>query len=138
VNHTILLYASVLALVSASTSAETSDLDAARLTHATVHYASASVVRTFPVPAVHWRRPGLMQGPAERSEIENKVIYPFLLGSKEPVAAIVIEFHPGMEDRLGILIVWSNGISRESAISRSVDGHYDAEAYKVLLMGPTP
>lgn len=133
-----LFFASVMALVSVNTGAGASALDPARLADAAVHYSAVSAVRSFPVPAVHWRREGLMKTAEERSEIENKIIYPLLLHSKDPVSAIVVEFYPGMENRLGIVAIWSNGRSRESLIPRSVEGTYDAEAYKVLLVQPVP
>jgi hypothetical protein len=113
-------------------------LEPSRIARAPVKYQSEAQLAAHPVPVVSARREGLSAGASEIREIKDKVIYPLIARSPTAVAAIVLEWHPHLPEQLGILVIWSNGDSREAAIPRTRTGHYDASAYEALLARPTP
>jgi len=113
-------------------------LDASRLATAPVRYSSAATLQGFPIPVVYWRRAGLMAGEAEAEGIKSGVLYPLLLESRKPVAAFIVEFLPASDWQIGITVLWSDGQARETAIARSPQGKYAADAYKALMAKPTP
>jgi hypothetical protein len=113
-------------------------LDPSRLAKAPVQYMDASRLPAHPVPVVVARRQGLSAGAAEIHEINEKVVYPFLSRSRNPVAAIVLEWHPNLPEQLGVVVIFSSGDTRDSAIPRAPGGHYDPAAYELLLAKPVP
>lgn len=136
------LFAAILApafaIGASSAHAESPGLEAAALAGAPAHYAPANGLASFPVPAVVWRRAGLMHGDAEQEEIRQRVIYPLIRHALKPVSALVVEFQPMAESQLGIVVVWADGSYREGMIPRPVSGKYDPAAYELLLANPTP
>jgi hypothetical protein len=58
--------------------------------------------------------------------------------STRPVSAIVVEFQHADPRAIVVVIIWSDGDSREALISRNERDHYDPDAYKVLFAKPTP
>jgi hypothetical protein len=113
-------------------------VDAAGLDKAIVPYRDASRISSFPVPVVMARRAGLSAGAAEAAEIRTKILYPLIEASRKPISAIVLEWYPAQPDALGVIVVWTDGETRESLIARSPQGRYEADAYRTLLAKPTP
>jgi hypothetical protein len=132
------LVASAMLASAAARAAPELALEASRLDRAPVRYREASGAATRPVPVLAARRQGLSAGSAEISEIKEKIVYPFLSRSTRAVAAIVLEWHPNQPERLGIVVIFSNGDIRESALPKTPDGHYGASAYELLLAKPVP
>jgi hypothetical protein len=122
----------------AAVHAESPVLDVSRLARAPVRYVAAASLSAFPAPVVHWRRPGLLKDAQEKREIEDKLIYPFVIASTKPVSAIVVDLFPGDDSRIGVWAIHADGDTRETTISRSPDGTFAPDAFRVLLARPTP
>ena len=113
-------------------------VDASRLNNSVIRYRDHAQISDFPVPVIAVRRVGLSAGAQEIAEIKEKILYPFIEHSQKALVAIVLEWYPGQPGVLGVIIVWSDGETRESLIPRSPQGTYEAKAYEVLLAKPTP
>ena len=113
-------------------------IDPSRLNKSVVRYRDQARIADFPVPVVSTRRAGLSAGPREIAEIKEKILYPVIENSRKALAAIVLEWYPGQPDVLGVLVIWSDGETRESLIARTSRGTYDVKAYEILLAKPTP
>ena len=113
-------------------------IDASRLKNSAVRYRDHAQISDFPVPVIAVRRAGLSAGANEIVEIKEKVLYPLVEQSRKALSAIVLEWYPGQPNVLGIVVLWSDGETRESLIPRSSQGAYDAKAYESLLAKPTP
>ena len=103
-----------------------------------VKYHDSSKIVDFPIPVISVRREGLSSGPAELNEIKEKILYPLIERSQQPVSAIILEWYGSLPDALGVSVVWSDGHTRESLIRRAPQGHYDEKAYEVFFAKPTP
>lgn len=114
------------------------DVDASRLSRSAVRYRDPVQISEFPVPVVSVRRGGLLAGATEANEIKEKILYPLIERSQKAISAIVLEWYPGQPDVLGVIVVWSNGETRESLIPRTSEGTYQAKAYEILFAKPTP
>jgi hypothetical protein len=133
------LFATVLAASSGlALAAGDFKLDAARLDQAQVRYRDQAQISAFPTPALHFGRPGLASGAAEFAEIKEKILYPLIEKSSKPISAIVVQWFPGQPLGLGVMVIWSDGDTRESTLVRTPDGHYDAESYAILFAKPPP
>jgi len=113
-------------------------LDLSRIRNNTVHYAEYSSLKQFPVPVVSWRRPGLVGSEAELEKVKSTVIYPIINESVKPVSAIVVEFSPSDSQSIGLVVIWSDGDTRESLVSKNEKGEFDPQAYKVIFAKPVP
>ena len=134
------LLAIVAVLLSSSRVAAASDvsLELSRLSESRVKYHDSSKIVDFPIPVISVRREGLSSGPAELNEIKEKILYPLIERSPQPVSAIILEWYGSLPDALGVSVVWSDGHTRESLIRRAPQGHYDEKAYEVFFAKPTP
>jgi hypothetical protein len=103
-----------------------------------VRYTKYTDLSVFPIPVVSFKRSGLASSAEEMDEIMEKIIYPLINKSSDPISAIIVEFFPNLPGKVGFEIYWSNGAMRGSLIDKSADGHYDREAYKLFFMKPTP
>jgi hypothetical protein len=63
-------------------------------------------------------------------EIIQKIVYPIINESADPIATIIIEYFPHLPGNIGVEVYWTNGGGRGALIDKLADGHYDAEAYK--------
>ena len=113
-------------------------LSASRLSAAPVKYVQHSSLQQYSVPVVAWRRAGLAEGNGEIEEIETRIIYPTLLESKKPVAAVVVEFAQTDRRSITVIMLWADGETREALISKNDKGRYDGNAYKVFFENPVP
>jgi len=113
-------------------------LDLSRIRNNTVHYAEYSSLQQFPVPVVSWRRPGLVGSEAELEKVKSTVIYPIINESVKPVSAIVVEFGPSDRQSIGLVVIWADGDTRESLVSKNENGEFDPQAYKVIFAKPVP
>lgn len=113
-------------------------VDASRLSTSVVRYRDLAQISDFPVPVVSVRREGLSAGATEITEIKEKILYPLIERGRKAVSAIVLEWYPGQPNVLGVIILWSDGETRESLIPRTSEGTYQAKAYEILLAKPTP
>jgi len=113
-------------------------IDPLRLSNSIVRYRDQAQISDFPAPAVYFRAAGLSTGPAEYAEIKEKILYPLIEKSRKPVSAVVIQWFPGQPTGLGVTVLWSDGEAREATVARSLQGHYDANAYEMLFAKPTP
>lgn len=113
-------------------------LDPSRLNKSTVRYRDQAQISDFPFPVVSVRRAGLSAGPNEFTEIKEKILYPLIENSRWALSAIVLEWYPGQPNALGVIVLWSDGETRESMIARTPQGNYDAKAYEILFAKPTP
>ena len=113
-------------------------IETSRIKSAPIRYVQHSSLHEFPVPVISWRRGGLASGVREIEEIKEKVIYPTIIESRKPVAAISVEFHQANPRAIGVVITWSDGDTREALIDKNEKGQYDSHAYKILFAKPTP
>jgi hypothetical protein len=113
-------------------------IDPSRLNKSAVLYRDQAQLTDFPLPVVSTRRAGLSAGPQEITEIKEKILYPLIENSRKALSAIVFEWYPGQPNALGVLVLWSDGETRESMVARTVQGNYDAKAYEIFFAKPTP
>lgn len=113
-------------------------VDPSRLKKSAVQYRDQARISDFPTPVVHVRRAGLSAGTDEIAEIKEKIVYPLIEKSQRALSVIVLEWYPGRPDVLGVIVIWSDGKTRESLVARSPQGHYDAKAHEIFLAKPTP
>jgi len=92
-------------------------IDPGKLKNAKVQYVDHDKIRSFPVPVFAVRRPGLASGSDEIAEIKAKIVYPLIIESLNPIAAIVVEFFSNRQQDIGVAIYWSNGTAHESELS---------------------
>ena len=103
-----------------------------------VKYSKYTDLSSFPVPVISFKRSGLASGPAELNEIIEKIIYPIINESPDPISAIIIEHFPHLPGKVGVEIYWTNGAARGALVDKGADGHYDPGAYKIFFKKPTP
>jgi hypothetical protein len=103
-----------------------------------VKYSKHTDLSSFPIPVVSFKRSGLASGAEELNEIIEKIIYPIINESADPISAMVIEYFPHLQGKVGVEIYWTNGGVRGGLVDKGADGHYDAGAYKIFFKKPTP
>jgi hypothetical protein len=114
------------------------EIDPSRLKNPVVRYQDRTRISEFPPPVVHVRRAGLAAGAKEVAEITDKILYPLVEKSRQPISAIILEWYPGQPDGLGVIVLWSNRESIEAIIPRGPQGTYADKAYETLFAKPTP
>jgi hypothetical protein len=134
----VALFVALVCIVPIRSVADSLQIDASRIKNAPIHYVQYSSLREFPAPVITWRRAGLASGIGEIEEIKARIIIPAIVESTRPVSAIVVEFQHADPGAIVVVIIWSDGDSREALISRNERDHYDPDAYKVLFAKPTP
>lgn len=118
--------------------AQDGGVDLALLRTAKVRYVKPEGMQAFPAPVVAVRRAGLASGPQELAEINQRIVYPLLRESAEPIATIVVEFFAAGRPEIGVIVYWTGGAVHEALIARGADGHYDPDAYRIFFKRPTP
>jgi hypothetical protein len=113
-------------------------LDLTRLKKSKVRYTRHEALEVFPTPVLAIKRGGLASGAQEIEEIKERIVYPLIIESADPIASIVVEFFPETREEIGVTVYWSNGAVHESLIGKNPQGHYDTDAYEVFFKKPTP
>ena len=103
-----------------------------------IKYSEYKDLSSFPIPVVSFKRSGLASGAEELNEIIEKIIYPIINESPDPISAMIIEYFPHLPGKVGVEIYWTNGGVRGGLVDKGADGHYDAGAYKIFFKKPTP
>lgn len=103
-----------------------------------VKYSKWKDLSFFPIPVLSFKRGGLTSDAEELNEIIEKIIYPVINESPDPISAIIVEYFPHLPGKVGVEVYWTNGATRGGLIDKSADGHYDPEAYKIFFKKPTP
>ena len=123
-------------------------LDARKSSNPHVIYVSPETLKKYPVPVLDYLHDREKYG-SMKAKIEETIIYPFLDKSREPVAAIIVDFCPDIvntigedrrgceEDRgnlvIGVTVHWHNGSRFLSLIERNGQGGFDKDAYLTLF-----
>jgi hypothetical protein len=103
-----------------------------------VKYSKYKDLSSFPIPVVSFKRSGLASGTEELNEIMEKIVYPIINESRDPISAMIIEYFPHLPKKVGVEVYWTNGGMRGGLIDKDADGHYDPGAYKIFFKKPTP
>jgi len=109
-----------------------------KIKSSSVKYSKYTDLSCFPIPVVSFKRGGLASGTEELREIIEKIIYPIINESPDPISAMIIEYFPHLPGKVGLEIYWTNGGMRGGLIDKNADGHYDPGAYKTFFKKPTP
>ncbi len=125
-------------LVAPFTFANNLRIELERIKSPSVKYSKYTDLSSFPIPVISFKRGGLASGTEELNEIIEKIIYPIVNESPEPISVMVIEYFPHLPGKLGVEVFWTNGRVRGALIDKLADGHYDAGAYKMFFKKPTP
>jgi hypothetical protein len=125
-------------LVATLTPADDLKIELEKIKSPSVKYSKYKDLSSFPIPVVSFKRGGLASGAEELNEIIEKIIYPIINESPDPISAMVIEYFPHLPGKVGVEIYWTNGGVRGGLVDKGADGHYDAEAYKIFFKKPTP
>jgi len=125
-------------LVAALTPADDLKIELEKIKSPSVKYSKYKDLSSFPIPVVSFKRSGLASGAEELNEIIEKIIYPIINESPDPISAIIIEHFPHLPGKVGVEIYWTNGAARGALVDKGADGHYDPGAYKIFFKKPTP
>ena len=98
----------LLGLIS-SACGESLMLDPGRLNEAKLQYREHTTLSEYPYPVIHWEKAGLASGPKVFSEIKEKILYPLIIESEEPIQAIIVKFIHAERGQVGINVVWADG-----------------------------
>jgi hypothetical protein len=97
---------------------------------AKVKYISTSQAKTFPVPAIAFRRPGLATVD-RRTEVLSKIVLPIIRETSYPISAVVVEFFGDhLNEYVGIDVVSSVHPMNSGLIYFEKDGKITDELYK--------
>jgi hypothetical protein len=125
-------------LVATLTPADDLKIELEKIKSPSVKYSKYKDLSSFPIPIVSFKRSGLASGAEELNEIIEKIIYPIINESPDPISAMIIEYFPHLPGKVGVEIYWTNGGVRGGLVDNGADGHYDAGAYKIFFKKPTP
>jgi len=125
-------------LVATLTPADDLKIELEKIKSPSVKYSKYKDLSSFPIPVVSFKRSGLASGAEELNEIIEKIIYPIINESPDPISAMIIEYFPHLPGKVGVEIYWTNGGVRGGLVDNGADGHYDAGAYKIFFKKPTP
>jgi hypothetical protein len=109
-----------------------------KIKSSSVKYSKYTDLSYFPLSVVSFKRGGLASGTEELNEIMEKIVYPIINESPDPISAMIIEYFPHLPGRVGIEVYWTNGGVRGALVDKGADGHYDPGAYKIFFKKPTP
>jgi hypothetical protein len=138
-NHLrIALMVVLTCLVAAFTSANDLKIELEKIKSPSVKYSNYKDLSSFPIPVVSFKRGGLASGSEELNEIIEKIVYPIVNESPDPISAMIIEYFPHLPGKIGVEIYWTNGGMRGGIIDKLADGHYDPVAYKIFFKKPVP
>ena len=125
-------------LVATLTPADDLKIELEKIKSPFVKYSNPKDLSFFPIPVVSFKRGGLASGSEEMKEIIEKIIYPIINESPDPISAMIIEYFPQLPGKVGLEIYWTNGGMHGGLIDKNADGHYDPGAYKTFFKKPTP
>ncbi len=125
-------------LVTRFTLANNLKIELEKIKSPSVKYSKYTDLSSFPIPVVSFKRSGLASGAEELKEIIEKIIYPIINESPDPISAMIIEYFPHLPGKVGVEIYWTNGGMHGALIDKLADGHYDAGAYRIFFKKPTP
>lgn len=125
-------------LVATLTPADDLKIELEKIKSPSVKYSKYKDLSSFPIPVVSFKRSGLASGAEELNEIIEKIIYPIINESPDPISAMIIEYFPHLPGKVGVEIYWTNGGVRGGLVDKGADGYYDAGAYKIFFKKPTP
>ena len=111
-------------------------LDPVRMNDANVQYREYATLSEYPYPVVYWEKAGLANDPEQFSEIKEKILYPLIIESKEPVSAIVVKFIHATKGQIGVNVIWADGKVHGSLMEHNKSGEYDPNSYKVFFKKP--
>ncbi len=136
-SFTVIMLLGLLSLIPSAYS-ESLLLEPARLNDANVQYREYATLSEYPYPVVHWERAGLASDPKQFSEIKEKILYPLIIESKEPILAIVVKFIHASKGQIGVNVVWANGYVHGSFMKHNESGQYDPNSHKSFFKKPVP
>ncbi len=113
-------------------------IDLEKIKSPSVRYTKYTDLSNFPIPVVFFKRGGLASGIEELKEIMQKIVYPIINESSDPISTMIIEYYPHSPGNIGVEIYWTNGGMQGALIDKRSDGHYGTEAYKIFFKKPTP
>jgi hypothetical protein len=134
----IVLIVVLACLVAPFTLANNLRIELEKIKSPSVKYNNYTDLSSFPIPVISFKRGGLASGTEELNEIIEKIVYPIINESPEPISVIIIEYFPYLPGKIGVEIYWTNGGMRGGLVDKGADGHYDAGAYKMFFKKPTP
>ena len=109
-------------------------LQARKISNPKISYAPARRIKRYPFPVVNFEREGLARE-GDQQEILDKIVYPVINKSREPIAAIVVTFLPD-SPHITVLVLWHGERFVGQLIERNAQGHFDADAYKLIFEEP--
>lgn len=112
--------------------------DPARLKESKVRYREYKTLSEYPYPVLHWKRAGLANDPKLFGEIKEKILYPLINESEDPILAIVVEFIHAERGQIGIDVIWADGRVQGSFMEHNQFGKYDPDSYKIFFKKPVP
>lgn len=125
-------------LVAPFTLANNLGIELEKIKSPSVKYSQYTDLSSFPIPVISFKRSGLASGAEELNEIIEKIIYPIINESPEPISVMIIGYFPHLPGKVGVEVYWTNGGVRGGLVDKGADGHYDAGAYKMFFRKPTP
>jgi hypothetical protein len=114
------------------------EIELEKIKSSSVKYSKYTDLSSFPIPVVSFKRSGLASGDEELKEITEKIVYPIINESPDPISTMIIEYFPHLPRKVGVEIYWTNGGMRGALIDKLADGHYDGGAYRIFFKKPTP
>lgn len=120
-----------LFVLTATNSFSAQDLDSRRINNPSVRYISNAEVEKNPVPALVFERGGLASE-AERKEIIEKIVYPLINTTKQPIVAVIVEFRKDKKNEILLSVILREGVSVGVLIKKNKDGQFDDDAYKIF------
>jgi hypothetical protein len=81
-------------LVTPFTLANNLTIELEKIKSPSVKYSKHTDLSSFPIPVVSFKRGGLASGAEELNEIIEKIIYPMINESPDPISAMIIEYFP--------------------------------------------
>ena len=125
--------AAALLLTSSVSACPAQSLSAIRIRNRRVRYIAGEKLKRYPVPPVMFQRGGL-GSKSDQREIIEKIIYPIVNKSDQPVAAVVVDYFPDRTS-MAVTVIW-HGVaptvavnSAGALIERNKAGHFNADAY---------
>lgn len=107
------------------------DLDFQRINNPDVKYIPNAEVEKNPVPVLVFERGGLATE-ADRNEIIEKIVYPLINTTKQPIVAVIIEFRKDNKNEILLSVILREGVSIGALIKKNKDGKFSDDAYKIF------
>jgi hypothetical protein len=120
-----------LLVLTAASSISAQELNSRRINNPDVKYVPNAEVEKNPIPALVFERGGLASE-AERKEIIEKIVYPLINTTKQPIAAVIVEFRKDEKDKILLRVILREGVTVGVVIKKNKDGKFDDDAYKIF------